>query len=133
MSCFIWRCIYVIKSLANQAEGWYSFHRQWEGGSCLIVWCGNLTILLSGLTFHCFWYRKQKTLCDSLHRPSRSDFVQLEFASQLLIFFQRSKNSNPHYNNRFIHTITLLCKILILFFILFPLVRLKVRDFSFLL
>lgn len=78
MSCFIWRCIYVIKSLANQAEGWYSFHRQW-GDSCLIVWCGNLTILLSGLTFHCFWYRKQKTLCDSLHRPSRSDFVQLEF------------------------------------------------------
>ena len=45
----------------------------------MIVWCGNLTILLSGLTFHCFWYRKQKTLCDSLHRPSRSDFVQLEF------------------------------------------------------
>lgn len=61
----------------------------------------------------------------------RSD--KLEFASQLLIFFQRSKNSNPHYNNRFIHTIALLCKILILFFILFPLVRLKVRDFSFLL
>ena len=81
MSCFIWRCIYVIKSLANQAEGWYSFHRQW-GGSCLIVWCGNLTILLSGLTFHCFWYRKQKTLCDSLHRPSRSDFVQLEFVEE---------------------------------------------------
>ena len=79
MSCFIWRCIYVIKSLANQAEGWYSFHRQW-GDSCLIVWCGNLTILLSGLTFHCFWYRKQKTLCDSLHRPSRSDFVQFVFS-----------------------------------------------------
>ena len=48
----------------------------------MIVWCGNLTILLSGLTFHCFWYRKQKTLCDSLHRPSRSDFVQLEFMVQ---------------------------------------------------
>ena len=48
----------------------------------MIVWCGNLTILLSGLTFHCFWYRKQKTLCDSLHRPSRSDFVQLEFVIQ---------------------------------------------------
>lgn len=66
-----------------------------------------------------------------------ASFVKLtdksKFASQLLIFFQRSKNSNPHYNNRFIHTITLLCKILILFFILFPLVRLKVRGFSFLL
>src|SRR5699024_368635 len=62
--------------------GWYSFHRQW-GGSCLIVWCGNLTILLSGLTFHCFWYRKQKTLCDSLHRPSRSDFVQFEFVGDV--------------------------------------------------
>ena len=46
----------------------------------MIVWCGNLTILLSGLTFHCFWYRKQKTLCDSLHRPSRSDFVQFRFS-----------------------------------------------------
>ena len=45
----------------------------------MIVWCGNLTILLSGLTFHCFWYRKQKTLCDSFRRPSRSDFVQSGF------------------------------------------------------
>ena len=49
----------------------------------MIVWCGNLTILLSGLTFHCFWYRKQKTLCDSLHRPSRSDFVQFEFVRRI--------------------------------------------------
>ena len=48
----------------------------------MIVWCGNLTILLSGLTFHCFWYRKQKTLCDSLHRPSRSDFVQSGFMGE---------------------------------------------------
>ena len=49
----------------------------------MIVWCGNLTILLSGLTFHCFWYRKQKTLCDSFRRPSRSDFVQSEFVALL--------------------------------------------------
>ncbi len=51
----------------------------------MIVWCGNLTILLSGLTFHCFWYRKQKTLCDSLHRPSRSDFVQFGFVGELRV------------------------------------------------
>ena len=57
----------------------------------MIVWCGNLTILLSGLTFHCFWYRKQKTLCDSLHRPSRSDFVQLEFVGMDMKAIIKSK------------------------------------------
>ena len=70
----------VIKPLANQAEGWYSFHRQWRGRSCLIVRCGDLTILLLGLAFHCFVIEKRKSLCHSLGRPSRSDFVQFMFA-----------------------------------------------------
>ncbi|WP_306723159.1 hypothetical protein, partial [Agathobacter rectalis] len=29
--------------------------------SCLIVGCGDLTILLLGLGFHCFLFRKRKT------------------------------------------------------------------------
>ena len=43
--------LWVIKSLANQAEGWYSFYWQWKGRSCLILRCRNLTILLLGLAF----------------------------------------------------------------------------------
>lgn len=51
--------VIAIKPLASQAEGWYSFHRQWEGRSCLIVllWLGRL---------------------------SRSDFVQFEFGGEML-------------------------------------------------
>ena len=41
--------------------------------------CGDLTILLLGLAFHCFVIEKRKSLCYSLGRPSRSDFVQLGF------------------------------------------------------
>ena len=41
--------------------------------------CGDLTILLLGLAFHCFVIEKRKSLCHSLGRPSRSDFVQLGF------------------------------------------------------
>ena len=42
--------------------------------------CGDLTILLLGLAFHCFVIENRKSLCHSLGRPLRSDFVQLEFA-----------------------------------------------------
>ena len=41
--------------------------------------CGDLTILLLGLAFHCFVIENRKSLCHSLGRPSRSDFVQFEF------------------------------------------------------
>ncbi len=34
----LYREVYLdIKPLAKQAEGWYFFHRQWEGRSCLIA------------------------------------------------------------------------------------------------
>ena len=41
--------------------------------------CGDLTILLLGLAFHCFVIENRKSLCHSLGRPSRSDFVQSQF------------------------------------------------------
>jgi len=44
----------------------------------LIVGCGDLTILLVGLGFHCFLLKCKEKLRHSLGRPSRSDFVQLE-------------------------------------------------------
>ena len=44
--------------------------------------CGDLTILLLGLAFHCFVIEKRKSLCHSLGRPSRSDFVQSEFVKE---------------------------------------------------
>ena len=44
-----------------------------------MLFCGDLTILLLGLAFHCFVIEKRKSLCHSLGRPSRSDFVQLGF------------------------------------------------------
>ena len=44
--------------------------------------CGDLTILLLGLAFHCFVIEKRKSLCHSLGRPSRSDFVQSEFVEE---------------------------------------------------
>lgn len=40
---------------------------------------GDLTILLLGLAFHCFCLENKKSLCHSLGRSSRSDFVQYEF------------------------------------------------------
>ena len=46
--------------------------------------CGDLTILLLGLAFHCFVIEKRKSLCHSLGRPSRSDFVQWEFIYSLI-------------------------------------------------
>ena len=45
-----------------------------------MLFCGDLTILLLGLAFHCFVIENRKSLCHSLGRPLRSDFVQLEFA-----------------------------------------------------
>ena len=45
----------------------------------MIVGCGDLTILLVGLGFHCFLLKCKEKLRHSLGRPSRSDFVQLEF------------------------------------------------------
>jgi hypothetical protein len=44
----------------------------------LIVGCGDLTILLVGLGFHCFLLKCKEKLRHSLGRPSRSDFVQRE-------------------------------------------------------
>ena len=44
----------------------------------MIVGCGDLTILLVGLGFHCFLLKCKEKLRHSLGRPSRSDFVQLE-------------------------------------------------------
>ena len=44
-----------------------------------MLFCGDLTILLLGLAFHCFVIENRKSLCHSLGRPSRSDFVQLYF------------------------------------------------------
>ena len=44
----------------------------------MIVGCGDLTILLVGLGFHCFLLKSKEKLRHSLGRPSRSDFVQRE-------------------------------------------------------
>ena len=44
----------------------------------MIVGCGDLTILLVGLGFHCFLLKCKEKLRHSLGRPSRSDFVQRE-------------------------------------------------------
>ena len=46
-----------------------------------MLFCGDLTILLLGLAFHCFVIENRKSLCHSLGRPSRSDFVQSEFVA----------------------------------------------------
>ena len=48
-----------------------------------MLFCGDLTILLLGLAFHCFVIENRKSLCHSLGRPSRSDFVQCEFAHEV--------------------------------------------------
>lgn len=50
----------------------------------MIVGCGDLTILLVGLGFHCFLLKCKEKLRHSLGRPSRSDFVQLEVIITLL-------------------------------------------------
>ena len=47
----------------------------------MIVGCGDLTILLVGLGFHCFLLKCKEKLRHSLGRPSRSDFVQPEFTA----------------------------------------------------
>ena len=49
----------------------------------MIVGCGDLTILLVGLGFHCFLLKCKEKLRHSLGRPSRSDFVQFEFDEYL--------------------------------------------------
>ena len=41
----------------------------------MIVGCGDLTILLVGLGFHCFLLKCKEKLRHSLGRPSRSDFA----------------------------------------------------------
>ncbi|MDB8784939.1 hypothetical protein ABHC48_17325, partial [Ruminococcus sp. 1001136sp1] len=45
--------------------------------------CGDLTILLVGLGFHCFLLKCKEKLRHSLGRPSRSDFVQSEFTGSV--------------------------------------------------
>ena len=54
----------------------------------MIVGCGDLTILLVGLGFHCFLLKCKEKLRHSLGRPSRSDFVQFEMISVYLVFLQ---------------------------------------------
>ena len=49
----------------------------------MIVGCGDLTILLVGLGFHCFLLKYKEKLRHSLGRPSRSDFVQLEVIKEV--------------------------------------------------
>jgi len=49
----------------------------------LIVGCGDLTILLVGLGFHCFLLKCKEKLRHSLGRPSRSDFVQPEVLGEM--------------------------------------------------
>ena len=61
----------------------------------MIVGCGDLTILLVGLGFHCFLLKCKEKLRHSLGRPSRSDFVQLEVDYQLIIKNIISKIANP--------------------------------------
>ena len=53
--------------------------------------CGDLTILLLGLAFHCFVIEKRKSLCHSLGRPSRSDFVQSVFNEEVMIMSRNIK------------------------------------------
>ena len=48
----------------------------------MIVGCGDLTILLVGLGFHCFLLKCKEKLRHSLGRPSRSDFVHSEFVEE---------------------------------------------------
>ena len=78
----------------------------------MIVLCGNLTILLFGLAFHCFVIENKKSLCNSFPKPSRSDFVQVEFiqlvgiteseldairesGSNISILIEKMKKDNP--------------------------------------
>lgn len=77
-----------------------------------MLFCGDLTILLLGLAFHCFVIENRKSLCHSLGRPSRSDFVQLPFGEllqRLLIEADRT------IDNREIG-IALLCESVVLVF-----------------
>ena len=55
----------------------------------MIVGCGDLTILLVGLGFHCFLLKCKEKLRHSLGRPSRSDFVQHEFDDTLPKIYER--------------------------------------------
>ena len=57
----------------------------------MIVGCGDLTILLVGLGFHCFLLKCKEKLRHSLGRPSRSDFVQLEFNEEVMIMSRNIK------------------------------------------
>ena len=50
----------------------------------MIVGCGDLTILLVGLGFHCFLLKCKEKLRHSLGRPSRSDFVQSDLSEETL-------------------------------------------------
>ena len=90
---FTWRSISIIKLLARKAAQWYSYHRQWGCRSCLIVGCGDLTILLVGLGFHCFLLKCKEKLRHSLGRPSRSDFVQLEVVTMFITYLYTFVNN----------------------------------------
>ena len=57
----------------------------------MIVGCGDLTILLVGLGFHCFLLKCKEKLRHSLGRPSRSDFVQPEFNEEVMIMSRNIK------------------------------------------
>ena len=78
-----------------------------------MLFCGDLTILLLGLAFHCFVIENRKSLCHSLGRPSRSDFVQLKYVEndgQCLRFLEKAlqnkfyelyRSSRKKHDNQF--------------------------------
>jgi len=69
----------------------------------LIVGCGDLTILLVGLGFHCFLLKCKEKLRHSLGRPSRSDFVQLEFIWKILLSIHQEISFVHPYETNALH------------------------------
>ena len=68
----------------------------------MIVGCGDLTILLVGLGFHCFLLKCKEKLRHSLGRPSRSDFVQFEVVEVnfMGLFGKSKKEREKEYMSR---------------------------------
>ena len=64
----------------------------------MIVGCGDLTILLVGLGFHCFLLKCKEKLRHSLGRPSRSDFVQFE-----VVVFHSLRHLSTKYKLKMTH------------------------------
>jgi hypothetical protein len=69
--------------LPTKRKGGILFIGSGEVDPVSLLFCGDLTILLLGLAFHCFVIENRKSLCHSLGRPSHSDFVQSQFVEQI--------------------------------------------------